>query len=75
VVVRQRFLHRPARPAWRISLVHLALATSHMTVQEFLVDPRGAIGALGFRVDGLDLCSSNSASVTARAEGTPLRRW
>ena len=54
---------------------HPALPAGHMAMQQLLVDPRGSIGALGFGVDGGDLGSSSSASVTARREGTPLRRW
>ena len=55
VVVRQRFLHLPSRPAWRISLVTLRLPAADVAMHELLVDPRGAIGALGLGVDGGDL--------------------
>ena len=34
---------------------HLALTAGHVTMEELFVDPRGAIGALGFGVNGADL--------------------
>ena len=42
-------------------------------MQELLVDPRGAIGALGFGVDGADQLEQLGVG-DLTADGTPLRR-
>ena len=57
-----------------MSLVTLRLPQATWRWSELLVDPRGAIGALGLGVDGRDLLEQLGVADAARAEGTPLRR-